>query len=90
VPAKLASLRARDQKRIFSDALSFARAFQPIPSHSRFDVSAFCKEGELRLIFVVDADSESADGWSELIRQFNINAAVGSLPIDRSVAGLAT
>jgi hypothetical protein len=90
VPAKLASLRAREQKRIFSDALSFARTFGSIPGHSPFDVSAFCKEGELRLIFVVDADSQAADGWSDLIRQFNIDAAVGSLPIDRSVAGLAT
>lgn len=86
VPAQLASLGAREQKGIFSDAVSFARAYRPSPRQSEFDVSAFCEDGQLRLIFVVSADSECAQGWGDLIEQFNIHAAVASLPIDCSLA----
>jgi hypothetical protein len=86
VPAQLASLPAQEQKGIFSDAVAFARAFRPTSNRSRFAVSAFCEEGELRLIFVIDADSGSAHSWAELVGQLNIDAAVGALPIDRPAA----
>lgn len=89
VPAALASLSAREQQKVFSAAASFARAFRPAVSHSRFDVSAFCESGQLRLIFAVPADAGAAQHWGELIRKFNIDAAVGALPFDRSAAALA-
>jgi hypothetical protein len=86
VPARLASLGAREQRGIFSDAVSFARAYRPSPWQSEFDVSAFCEDGQLRLIFVVSADSECAPAWGDLIERFNVHAAVASLPTDCSPA----
>lgn len=84
VPAWLAGLPSRDKRSIFGDAAAFARGFQPRVSRSRFDVTAFCDQGELRLIFVADRDSDagSAQEWHALIKQLNVEAAVGSVVAD--------
>jgi hypothetical protein len=87
VPDWLAELPSKDVRTILGDAAAFGRGFTASGRRSRFDTTAFCLGGELRLIFVEprDAGNEPLSEWHALIRQYNIDAAVGS-----SVAVVAT
>jgi hypothetical protein len=79
-PPLFLRLNANARRMIMVDATRFARDFRRnIDRRSRFDVTAFCIAEELRLIFVVDrrVDPERRARWRALIRQANLQAALG-------------
>jgi hypothetical protein len=81
VPPALAALPRSELRAIFADATVFARDLRVRRRRSRFDVTALCSGGELRLIFVADPQAgRSARGrWRHLVTTMNVRGAVGGV-----------
>jgi hypothetical protein len=77
VPAALAKLPTSDKRAILRDAAAFGHGFRAADRGSRLDVTAFCDEGEVKLVFVAEADARAARDWHALIRRCNAAAALG-------------
>lgn len=79
LPAELAALSSQEKRIVMLDAAVFARDFRPSGRRSRFDVTAFCTSGELRLIFVTDRSRDRGRRlrWRSLVRELNVKAALG-------------
>lgn len=81
IPARLDALPTEDKRTAVVDAVAFARDLRPRHSSSRFQATAFCEAGELRLIFLVSrrAPRHLRARWETMIRRHNLQAAVASL-----------
>jgi hypothetical protein len=79
VPAKLAALPGTELRAILADALACARELRPRRRQSRFDVTALCSGGELRLIFVTEpqAGRRARGRWRHIVTMLNVRAAIG-------------
>jgi hypothetical protein len=79
-PALLRSLPARDRRSLLFDALRFSKDFRPSGPGSRYDVTALCESGDLRLLFVADrrADRRLRSRWRARIQQANLGLALGA------------
>jgi hypothetical protein len=79
VPPELATLSGRELRTILFEAVAFARDLRPRRSRSRFEVSALCAGGELRLIFVADsrAGRTARLRWLRQVTRLNVRAAIG-------------
>lgn len=80
LPPLFDRLSSRDKRTILSDAAHFATALEPHGRRSRFEVTALCEAGELRLLFLVDrrADRQARARWNRRIRRLNLEAALGA------------
>ena len=78
VPALLHGLSTRQRRRIFFEAVHFARHLQDSRRDRRFEVSSFCVDGELRLIFIVDRRTSRAQRarWNATIAALNVESAL--------------
>jgi hypothetical protein len=83
VPARLAALPAADLRTILVDAVAFARDLRSGRRRSRFDVTALCSGGELRLIFVADPNvrRHSRGRWRHLVTALNVRGAIGGVRV---------
>jgi hypothetical protein len=81
VPPELAALPGRELRAIFFDAMTFARDLRIARRQSRFDVTALCAGGELRLIFVAEATSsrKARARWRDHVTRLNTRAAIGGV-----------
>jgi hypothetical protein len=81
VPSYIKTLSTKAKRLIVADASAFARDLRPRKSPSRFEVTAFCEAGELRLIFLVNrrVDGRLRSRWRELVRDLNVRAALASV-----------
>jgi hypothetical protein len=79
VPPELSALPGSELRAILADAVAFARELRLRRRQSRFDVTALCAGGELRLIFVVDprAGRRARGRWRHLVTMLNVRAAIG-------------
>lgn len=91
VPPELAALPGRELRAIFFDALMFARDLRIARRQSRFDVTALCAGGELRLIFVADATTarRARARWRDVVTRLNTRAAIGGVRERRGEAAIA-
>lgn len=82
IPPQLEALSSKDKRSILNSAVAFSRDFGRARMGSRFEVSAFCLSGELRLIFLVDRNVDTAlrARWHEQIKRFNLEAAMAFKP----------
>jgi hypothetical protein len=80
VPALLHGLSTKQRRRIFFEAVHFARHLQDSARDRRFEVSSFCADGELRLIFIVDRRTSRAQRarWNATITALNVESALAS------------
>jgi hypothetical protein len=78
IPAHLDALPRDEKRAAMVEAVAFARELRPRRSRSRFQVTAFCHAGELRLIFLVSrtAPRHLRSRWEALIRRHNLQAAM--------------
>jgi hypothetical protein len=83
VPSGLAALPARELRAILLDAVVFARDLRAGRRRSRFDVTALCSGGELRLIFVADRGSprRARGRWRHLVTALNVRGAIGGVRV---------
>jgi hypothetical protein len=83
VPPELAALPASELRAILLDAVVFARDLRAGRRRSRFDVTALCSGGELRLIFVAPSTtSRRARGrWRHLVTALNVRGAIGGVRV---------
>jgi hypothetical protein len=102
VPSMLQRVSARERRAVFSEAVRFARTLHSSVRRSRFDVTSFCSQGEIRLVFVADrrVDARRRGRWRAYVTAMNMAAAVPpesdrddarrpAPPRDTRVAGLA-
>jgi hypothetical protein len=77
-PPALAALPGSELRAILVDAVAFARELRVRRRQSRFDVTALCSGGELRLIFVAELeDSRRARGrWRHVVTMLDVRAAI--------------
>jgi hypothetical protein len=75
-PRLFGQLGSAERRLVMFDASVYARDFQPARSRSRFDVTAFCPGGELRLIFLIDrrANRRLRMRWHARLGEFNVRA----------------
>jgi len=87
-PPLFEELGSAERRLVMFDAALYARDFRPVRSRSRFDVTAFCPSGELRLIFLVDrrANRRRRTRWHATLGELNIRAA-RQRPAARASAG---
>jgi hypothetical protein len=80
-PAFFDDLPPRERRSIMADAVGFARELRGNARPSKFDVTALSVAGDLRLIFVVERrfDRQARDRWRSLIKQLNVDAALGAV-----------
>jgi hypothetical protein len=83
VPAELAGLTGSELRAILVDAVAFARDLRVGRRRSRFDVSALCSGGELRLVFVADlkASRRARCRWRQVVTALNIRGAVAGVGV---------
>lgn len=81
VPRRINTLSMRAKRLIVTEASAFARDLRPRRRAGRFEVTAFCEAGELKLIFVVDrrVDGRRRSCWRGLVRDLNVRAALASV-----------
>jgi hypothetical protein len=81
VPAELAELPGSDLRAILADAARFARDLRVGRRRSRFDVTALCAGGELRLIFVteLEAGRKARATWRHHVVTLNVRASIGGV-----------
>lgn len=79
IPEMLTTLSSRERRRILVAGVQFARHLEVPPRRSRFDVTSFCADGQLKLIFIVDRkyDRKQRTRWRALIKTLNLEAALG-------------
>lgn len=79
VPAWFSELPKSELRAILADAVAFARDLRLRRRRSRYNVTALCAGGELRLIFVTDLrTAKKARGrWRYHVTQLNVRAAIG-------------
>lgn len=78
IPVGLDALPVQDKRAAVAGALTYARELRPRQSRSRLHVTAFCEEGELRLIFLVSrrAPERLRDRWESIVSRSNLQAAL--------------
>jgi hypothetical protein len=84
VPPRLAALPASELRAILLDAVAFARDLRSgRRQRSRFDITALCSGGELRLIFVADPKRgrEARGRWRHLVTSLNVRGAIGGVRV---------
>jgi hypothetical protein len=81
VPRSIKTLSMKAKRVIMAEASAFARDLRPRSRAGRFEVTAFCKAGELALIFLVDrrVDGRRRSQWRGLVRDLNVRAALTSV-----------
>ena len=81
VPEALAALPPSERRAIFFDAVAFARDLGVGRRRSRFDVTALCAGGKLRLIFIADrhVSRRTRARWHARVVALNVRAAVGGV-----------
>jgi len=92
VPPFFRTVSTRERRAIFFEAVHFARHLRRSTRRCRFDVTSFCADGALRLVFVVDRshDRRRRLAWRRFVRRATIAAAVASAPQnERSLAAAA-
>jgi hypothetical protein len=75
---RLRRMSSRRQRTVLRDASSFAKDFRLAPSRRRFEVTALCIAGEMRLIFLTDrrASPVFRSHWLAHVKSLNLQAAV--------------
>jgi hypothetical protein len=83
VPAELAALSSRECRSILTEAIHFATHLDGGGRARGFDVTSFCSDGELKLIFVVgrDDDARKRRRWRTLVRALNLGTAFAPAPV---------
>lgn len=78
IPSRLDALPSEDKRAAVVEAVAFARELRTPHPRSRFQVTAFCESGELRLIFLVSrrAPRQLRERWEALIRRHSLQAAL--------------
>jgi hypothetical protein len=78
IPPRLAALPSEDKRSAVVEAVAFARELRVARPRSRFQVTALCELGELRLIFLVSrrAPRHLQERWEALIRRHSLQAAL--------------
>ena len=78
IPERLDALPSDDKRVAMVEAVAFARELRVPRPRARFQVTAFCEAGELRLIFLVSrrAPQHLQLRWEALIRGANLQAAL--------------
>jgi len=81
VPPQLADLSGSELRAILVDAVSFARDLRVGRRRSRFDVTALCSGGELRLVFVADLETsrKARARWRHLVTTLNVRGAIAGV-----------
>lgn len=88
VPAGLSGLTSSERSDILSEAVHFATHFDHGRTTRGGEVTSFCSQGELKLIFVLDRGSDPGQRrrWRAFIRGVNVEAALSA----RLVSGVRT
>jgi len=83
VPASLAELSGSELRAILVDAVAFARDLRVGRRRSRFDVTALCSGGELRLVFVADlrTSQRARSRWRHVVTTLNVRGAVAGVGV---------
>jgi hypothetical protein len=83
VPTSLAELSGSELRAILVDAVAFARDLRVGRRRSRFDVTALCSGGELRLVFVADltASRRARSRWRHVVTTLNVRGAVAGVGV---------
>ena len=78
VPEMLDGMSSRERRRILFEAVHFARHLDGSPHSRGFDVTSFCSNGELDLIFIVsrEHDPRRRLEWRRRVRALNLEAAL--------------
>jgi hypothetical protein len=78
IPAKLDALPGKDKRAAVADAVAFARHLRSQRPRSRYEATAVCVMGELRVVFLVSrrAPRHLRSRWEALVRRYNLQAAV--------------
>jgi hypothetical protein len=73
----LRALTSEDKRTIIADAMTFARDFGRSRGRPSFDVTAYCEEGRLRMVFVapITAPRVARERWRTFVRSANVRAA---------------
>jgi hypothetical protein len=77
-PQLFRGLASRERRSILFEALRFGRDFRPSARSSRFEVTALCEAGNLRLLFVVDrrAPERLRARWRARVERAHLQQAV--------------
>jgi hypothetical protein len=83
VPAELAGLSGSELRSILVDAVAFARDLRVGRRRSRFDVTALCSGGELRLVFVANPRTarKGRARWRRLLTTLNVRGAIAGVGV---------
>ncbi len=78
VPLMLDGISSRERRAILFEAVHFARHLDRSPRSRGFDVTSFCSNGELNLIFIVgrEHDPRRRLEWRRRVRALNLEAAL--------------
>jgi len=84
IPVELDALPSEDKRAAVAGAVAFARELRLGPPRSRFQATALCESGELRLIFLVSrqAPRHLRSRWEALITRYNLQAAVATREVE--------
>lgn len=88
IPGRLDALPVEDKRAAVAAALTYARELRPRDARSRLHVTAFCEDGELRLIFLASgrAPQRLRDRWESIVSRSNLQAAL-EVPEANGAAG---
>jgi hypothetical protein len=81
VPPQMAALPGSELRAILQDASAFARDLRIGKRRSKWDVTALCAGGELRLILIAElqAGREKRGRWRHVVTTLNVRAAIGGV-----------
>lgn len=89
ISTRLDALPREDKRAALVEAVAFARELRSLRPRSRYQATAFCEAGELRLIFLVGrrAPRHLRLRWEALVSRANLQAAV-ALPEAAAAPGI--
>ena len=84
----LVALPSTDRRLALWDAIRHARLLSTQPARGAWDVTAWCPDGTLRLVFIAprSAGSRALSSWRRRIRELNLAAASGGALPSRAAA----
>ncbi len=88
-PPALAGLDINERRVVLWDAIRHARRLSTRPGHGAWDVTSWCPDGTLGLVFLAprSAGQRAISRWRRLVRAANLAAASGGhLPAERSAS----
>ena len=91
-PPALGLLESADRRQILRDAVRWARDLAPARGHGRFDVTAWCPDGSVRLVFVAERTvaGRVRAAWRQYLRDANLSSASSGRLTPRPMLGAST